>query len=191
MPEHCPICGGLSLDVCTGEYKFDPPSNIPGGTIIIHSASWEECTNCGEQIISLELEQQLENVRRERLGLLTPEEIRNIRDSAGLTQIEMAQLLGLGDKTYTRWESGKSLQNKSSDNLMRLFAQHSDFFAKLDAQRSVHRKEQIREYISSLENLEGKNIHSIAAHGGQISSITNKALRERLKVIVEGQKENS
>ena len=121
MSEHCPICGELSLEIRTGDYKFDPPPNIPGGTIIIHSTSWEECTNCSEQIISLDLEQQLENVRRERLGLLTPGQIRHIRESAGLTQIEMAQLLGLGDKTYTRWESGKSLQNKSSDNLIRFF----------------------------------------------------------------------
>lgn len=191
MPEHCPICGDLSLEVCNGEYEFEPPSNIPGGTIIIPSTSWEECTNCGEQIISLDLEQQLEKVRRERLGLLTPEQIANIRKSVGLTQIEMSQLLGLGDKTYTRWESGKSLQNKSSDNLIRFFEQNSDFFAKLDVQRSAHRKEQIREYIESLENLEGKNITSIAAHGGQLSSITKQALHERLKKIVERQKENT
>ena len=159
--------------------------------IVIHSTSWEECTSCKERIISFDLEQQLENVRRERLGFLTPEEMRTIRNRSGLTQIEMAQLLGLGDKTYTRWESGKSLQNKSSDNLIRLFAQHSDLFAKLDAQRSVHRKDQIKEYILSLENLEGKNIHSIAAHGEQIPPVTNKALRECLKKIVEWQKENT
>ncbi len=41
----------------------------------------------------------------------------------------MAERLGVGEKTYTRWESGRSIQNKSSDNLIRLMDRSPEQFA--------------------------------------------------------------
>ena len=56
----CPICGEMALEDRRGEFRFDPPPNIPGGVIIIPDARWQECVACGEQILGLKLEASLE-----------------------------------------------------------------------------------------------------------------------------------
>jgi transcriptional regulator with XRE-family HTH domain len=50
---------------------------------------------------------------------LIPDEIKAIRERAGLSQKEMGERLGVGEKTYIRWENGHSIQNKSIDNMIR------------------------------------------------------------------------
>jgi YgiT-type zinc finger domain-containing protein len=72
MPDICPICGTGMLNKLTGEFHFDPPENIPGGTMIIQDASWEECTDCGEMLLSPDLSNALEAERYKRLGVLNP-----------------------------------------------------------------------------------------------------------------------
>ncbi len=180
MAKKCPICGKLSLTMHSSEFKFEPPPNIPGGTIVIPHAKWQECSTCGEKIIPVALGDAIERERYHRLGLLTPQRIYEIRQSAGLTQTEMAQLLGVGDKTYTRWESGRSLQNKSSDNLIRAFEQNADLFARLEAQRNPERKNQISEYIESLKSFKAENQSAIAAHGSELDPRIRNMLRKRL-----------
>lgn len=184
MAQKCPICGSSSLETKTGEFRFDPPQEIPGGTIIIQNAEWEECGACSEVILSLDLEHAIEKERYRRLGLLPPQDILEIRKCAGLSQTQMAKLLGVGEKTYTRWESGSSLQNKSSDNLIRLVATNADLFPKLEAERNPEREKQITEYLKSLESIEGRNPAAIAAHGGELDPSIGKELRRRLLEII-------
>ena len=185
MAKKCPICGNISLEEHSGEYRFDTPPNIPGGTIVIQSAIWEECDSCGEQILSLELEHAIEKERYHRLGLLTPERIKEIRNCAGLTQTDMAQFLGVGEKAFTRWESGKSLQNKSNDNLLRLVERSPELFLQLDAERSPERGKIVSDYIKSLGNLKGKNKLAMAAHGGELDQTIVTKLREHLQQIID------
>ena len=185
MANTCPICGKQALVRRSGEYRFEPPDNIPGGTIVISEAKWEECKNCNETILSEELELSLEKERYKRLGLLSPEEIHEIRLRTGLNQTEMADLLDIGEKTYTRWESGRALQNKSSDNLIRLVDMNADLFIQLKATRSPDRDIQIYQYLRSLPSLKGKNPNAIAAHGGEIDSASEKALCEKIRSIIE------
>ena len=135
MKKECPICGAMALVEKIGEFRFEPPSNIPGGTITIADSTWEECEVCQEVILPPELIEHLEQQRYARLGLLSPAEIHAIRTKAGLTQAEISKTLGVGEKTYTRWENGKSLQNKSSDNLIRIFSNDSSSLEELEAQR--------------------------------------------------------
>lgn len=101
-------------------YRFDPPANIPGGVMTIADATWLECENCGQQMLPAALDRKLQDLSIQRQGLLPPTQIKAIREKLGLTQTLMAERLGVGEKSYTRWESGRSIQNKSSDNLIRL-----------------------------------------------------------------------
>ncbi|MFC1946088.1 type II TA system antitoxin MqsA family protein [Chloroflexota bacterium] len=89
-------------------------------TVPIH---YLKCNECGDEVISpthgedpftLAYKQY-----RQKHGILTPEEIREHRESLGLSQIEFAKLLGLGVATISRYENG-SLQDVSHDNLLRL-----------------------------------------------------------------------
>ena len=114
------MCGDNTLEEKRGEYRFDPPPNIPGGIIVIPNAAWQACDRCREEILSHELDKAIGLEAIKRQGMLLPEEIRQVRQRTGLSAVDMAQLLGVGEKTYTRWETGKSIQTKGNDTLIRL-----------------------------------------------------------------------
>lgn len=149
MKKECPICGSMALVEKTGEFHFKPPANIPGGMIIIANSIWEECEICHEVILPPDLIERLEKERYIRLGLLSPAEIKAIRVKAGLSQAGISEILGVGEKTYTRWENGKSLQNKSSDNLIRLFSKDPSYFEDLETQRESDGSDSLMGYLSN------------------------------------------
>lgn len=102
----CPLCGAPALIHHEGQYKMYPPPNIPGGPFTVANAKWEACAACNEEILPAALLADLEAQRIERLGYLRPDEIRAVRERAGLTQTEMALFVGVGEKTYCQWEAG-------------------------------------------------------------------------------------
>jgi putative zinc finger/helix-turn-helix YgiT family protein len=188
MATECPVCGQVALEKRQGEFRFTPPPEIPGGEIVIRDTTWEECSACGEQMLPPAIGEALLAERYRRLGLLGPGEITEIRQRSGLTQVEMAEFLGVGEKTYARWESGRSIHNMSSDNLIRLVAQSPELFPQLKAQRDPGRQSVIAEYIQSLPQLKGSNRLALAAHGGELDPAIAETLRKRLLEIVESRK---
>ncbi len=52
------------------------------------------------------------------MGLLTSDEITNIRKEYGLSQVELARLMGVGDVTIARYET-KAIQEPIYDNILR------------------------------------------------------------------------
>ncbi len=53
-------------------------------------------------------------------GLLTPWEIRAIRERHRLSRAAFAEITGLGDATIKRWETGAITQNRANDRYLRL-----------------------------------------------------------------------
>jgi HTH-type transcriptional regulator/antitoxin MqsA len=53
-------------------------------------------------------------------GLLTPQDIRRIREKYGLSQARLESLLRTGPKTVVRWERGTVFQSAAADTLLRL-----------------------------------------------------------------------
>ncbi len=186
MAQECPICSGACLEERQGEFRFDPPKDIPGGTIIVPNTTWEECSGCHERILPPALQQAIENECRRRLGRLTPEQVRAVRERTGLSQAQMAELLSVGEKTYTRWESGDSLHNESSDTLVRLVDHNADLFVHLKAERQPDRQQRVAEYVQSLGDRAGL---AMAAHGGKIDRQIIVALRKRLLEIAKSRRE--
>jgi len=181
--DECPVCGEVALEKRHGEFHFNPPDEIPGGEIVVHDAAWEECGACGEQLLPASLSEALLRERYNRLGLLSPEKIAEIRKRVGLSQVEIAHLLGVGERTYARWESGRSIHNRSSDNLIRLIAQSPELFSRLNAQRDPGRHRLIAEYIQSLQDMKGGSDLAMAAHGGVLDPTVAELLRERIRAI--------
>lgn len=79
----------------------------------------------------------LDKVKARHMGLLTPEQIKALRKRLGLTQPQISELLQIGEKTWTRWETGRERPSRSINVL--LFALND---GKLDAAylRSVARR---------------------------------------------------
>lgn len=73
---------------------------------------------------------KLYNEYRKLNSFLLPEEIKSIREKYGVTQVEFAQILGLGNKTITRYENG-SLQNVAHNNLIKIVERNPEEFLKL------------------------------------------------------------
>ncbi len=63
-----------------------------------------------------------EKERRERVqgGFLTDLDIKRIRKKLGMTQKEMAEKLGVGEKNFARYENLSVRQSKAMDNLLRI-----------------------------------------------------------------------
>ena len=59
------------------------------------------------------------NAYRIKKGLLTSDEIVAIRESYGLSQVDLAKLLGWGEATISRYES-KAIQDEAYDTMLRL-----------------------------------------------------------------------
>lgn len=78
------------------------------------------CTSCEHSY----LDDSAEDARHEAicryLNILTPREIKALRDRYGLSQADFANITGLGIASIKRWETGVTTQNVSSDRLLRL-----------------------------------------------------------------------
>lgn len=176
----CPLCGKKSLQDMKGTFRFPPPANIPGGSIEVPGSSWQHCDACNEDILPPELDRALDRERYRRLGLLTPAEIRRVRRKTGLSAVELSRTLGVGEKTYTRWENGRSLQTRAMDTLIRLIDQNPEVFSALEAERGPEREAIVAGYFSQLEALKRGNPLAMAPHGGELSTGGARALRRCL-----------
>jgi HTH-type transcriptional regulator/antitoxin MqsA len=180
----CPICASNTYEEKHGKYQFTPPPNIPGGPICITNATWWECGTCGEKVLSHELDKAIDVEATRRQGLLTPGEIRDVRKRTGLSAVDMAHLLGVGEKTYTRWETGKSIQNKANDTLIRLLDKNAEPFTLVEAEREPNRNALVSQYFQVLDTLKGSNPLAMAAHGGDLGVTSTESLRIRIREIL-------
>lgn len=64
------------------------------------------------------------NAYRKAHGLLTSDQIVAIRDMYGLSQVDLAKLLGWGEATISRYES-KAIQDEAYDNMLRIIKENS------------------------------------------------------------------
>ena len=116
---YCPSCGEEKDFIIKNEKEAYPVKN----ELTEIEARITYCRHCGDQIWNDELDP--ENLQaayrkyRTDHGLLQPEEIKAIREKYALTQTAFAKILGLGEKTIARYETG-SLQDMAQNNLIEL-----------------------------------------------------------------------
>lgn len=127
----CPECGFEKL-VETSEPLTE---NFKGEKITVYNITRYECPHCHEYVISADqgkkMTEQLHSQYRKRLGLLSPEEIKGIRKKYGWTQADFEKVLGVTFPTVSRWESGRVIQAKPVDTLMRVIDNYRNVAEKL------------------------------------------------------------
>lgn len=119
MLDHCPECGGIIRRTPT-----IVPTRI-GRRAIPVSGKFLQCQGECREIYfepgeADEVSRRAAEIARASDGLLTPQEIRQIRRQHDLTQQQLEQLLNVGPKTVVRWEKGTVVQNAATDTLLRL-----------------------------------------------------------------------
>lgn len=137
-------------------------------------ASITYCTHCSSQVWNEELEEEnfktAFNKYRENHNLLQPEEIKRIRDKYEISQTLFAKILGLGEKTITRYENG-SIQDVAQNNLIAL-SNYPDNFEKL----LIMAKDRLSEpdYTKVMEGLSQYRPRVVSVNADSISYQTKK-----------------
>ncbi len=116
----------LSCPVCDNSVDLEPMSTEK--EIVVRGEPYRvqfdgfRCRQCGEEFLDGASPDPFDAAYqqyRERHGMLSPDDIRSFRHKYGLTQAELAGLLGLGGATLSRYETGK-LQDMTHDTLLRM-----------------------------------------------------------------------
>ena len=127
-PPHCPTCnvGRLHPKIVTERFPYEDDGKEV--MVLAENVPVEVCDNleCKEQLSGPEAARIRHEAICRALGLLTPAEIRAVRERLNLTQAEFARLTRLGEATICRWERGRLLQNPAMDRYLRLIAYGKD-----------------------------------------------------------------
>lgn len=72
----------------------------------------------GETLLTPEAHDKIEQTQARHMGLISPAELKMIRQRFGLTQRQLGNLLQVGEKSYTRWETGRARPSRSLNVLL-------------------------------------------------------------------------
>lgn len=115
----CPACGQhrirTNLVQDRFEYGIDDDRAELSAWVRIH-----HCMNCDLTFTGDDAEEARHEAVCRYLGLLTPREILEVRESYGLSQSDFAEISKIGKASLARWERGALLQNAANDNLVYL-----------------------------------------------------------------------
>ena len=117
----CPECNGVTETFWTeqgyrygeGESAIEIDVSIP-----VH-----QCAPCDLEFIDHEGQRLKHEALCAHFRVLSPREIRDIRQRHGLTRAEFAKISGLGEASLGRWENGTIIQSHGNDRYLRLLAE--------------------------------------------------------------------
>lgn len=78
------------------------------------------CIGCGLQTLDEEGERLEHETVCAHLGILSPREIKNIREKHGMTRDEFAELTGIEESLIGRWERALNMQSYAHDKYLRI-----------------------------------------------------------------------
>ncbi len=120
-PRGCPACERTRMTLQEIEEKFDYGVG-PNTFAVVANVPIYTCENCGTSFSDEVAEERRHDAVCHALGVMSPGEVRAIREGRRLSQAEFAALSGVGKASLGRWERGALIQNQSNDNLLRLLA---------------------------------------------------------------------
>jgi len=98
------------------------------------------------------------NEYRKRKGLLQPEEIRQIREQYGLSQRNFALLLGWGEITIHRYESG-AIQDEVHNDVLSMIRLFEDFSKYFHAKKHLVEPDLARKVEEKIKEIEKERNH--------------------------------
>jgi putative zinc finger/helix-turn-helix YgiT family protein len=126
FPWRCVECGLDSIIPVATDYTTTVKHDGRPYTIHIPNLAIPTCPQCGKQLFTAQVDDQITAKLRADIDLLTPDEIKAQRQRLGLNQEELADQLGTAKGTISRWETGALIQSRAMDNLLRLYFDSED-----------------------------------------------------------------
>ena len=115
----CPDCEGHSFTTVLHNDEFKYGADDSAVTLLarvpVHC-----CASCDFEFIGREGRLIRHEAVCRHLELLTPTEIRRIRERHGMSRTAFAEITGFGEATLNRWENGSVIQNRANDRFLRL-----------------------------------------------------------------------
>jgi putative zinc finger/helix-turn-helix YgiT family protein len=116
--KYCPACDAYRSFTETPKKETYPVRGVP----ISVEITVGRCASCGEELFDENrdgaLIEKVYSEYRAQAGLLSPQEIVNVREQYGLSQQAFALLLGMSQATINRYEQG-GLQDSAHDQMIR------------------------------------------------------------------------
>ncbi|MCC8100728.1 MAG: DUF4065 domain-containing protein [Clostridiales bacterium] len=120
----------MTCPVCDRQHEVEErrrsTTSIIKGEPVVYDECFYFCENADEEENEFETGAMMNenllrarNAYRREKGLLTSDEIVAIREKYGLSQVDLARLMGWGEATISRYES-KAIQDEAYDNMLRL-----------------------------------------------------------------------
>lgn len=72
----------------------------------------------GAEVLTPESLELIDRTKARRMGLILPDELKSLRERLDLSQEEISDLLQIGAKTYTRWETGRARPSRSMNVML-------------------------------------------------------------------------
>ena len=157
----CPNCSHEIERVLNGTLQSRYKTSNGCKDILVENLSYSKCNYCNEIFYTpddidnyeIQLEKALEKERQNE-NLLTANEIKQIRKKYNLTQLQLELLLKNKPKNVAKWETYKSNQSKTIDELLRNMDSDYCFFLKMLNNVEIGAfKNIINEHIFYLENV--------------------------------------
>lgn len=133
---YCPQCD-IDVDYDIEEIKI---TSTVRGVTFEHPYLRSICKKCCESVSPHELSKKNDilfyDAYKRKVGLLTSEEIIAIRKKYHLSQVQLAKLIGCGEKNIARYENG-AIQDRIFDNMLRLIDNEIVFNIAMKRNKSI------------------------------------------------------
>lgn len=96
------------------------PATKESGPKFLETVEVDAYRRFGEEFLTPESSERIEQIKAKHLGLLTGKDIQTLRKRLGLTQKELTELLDCGDKSLSRWENGSGYATGIVNRMLRL-----------------------------------------------------------------------
>ena len=119
FPWKCAICQQRALEPASLDYNVELEHDSCVYQIAIADLQVLRCGSCGNVVLDDSANERVSAALREAAGLLQPEDIHAGREKLGLTQRQLAALIGVPEPILARWESGGQIQQRVMDRFLR------------------------------------------------------------------------
>jgi len=127
----CPACGHeMVTKTC------DETLSYGGKSVILHGMKGDFCPECGEGVWNAESYRRYTEEQTKLLDSVGTE-IRKIRKRLRMTQIQIAEVIGVGKMAFSRYERGQSRPAPALVRLLRIMDRHPELVAEIQEQEPV------------------------------------------------------
>lgn len=117
----CPMCGSDKVTTSMNRHTFSYGSGETAVELTV-DVPVRCCGPCAFEYLDEVAEDLKHEAVCQHFGVLSPAEIRRIREGHRMTRTRFAEITGLGEASLNRWENGLTIQTQAYDRYLRLLA---------------------------------------------------------------------